>query len=116
MNHPKTGDEELERLAEDSVETWHKKNNWVPTDRSCMPSIAAFQAGYRAHQSETELLRKRVKEFVTGWGYVKCHDGTYVYFPTRICESLKPFVGKETRVTIEVIEADDKASEGGVDV
>jgi len=57
-----TGEQELERLAEDNVEAWHKENNWVPTDRSCMPSIASFKAGYRAAQSQTELLRKRVEK------------------------------------------------------
>ena len=46
MNHPKTGEQELERLAEKYNEGFKR----------------GVDAAVIAHQSETELLRKRVEK------------------------------------------------------
>ncbi len=56
MNHPKTGEQELERLAQESSAEYFGGNSYV------YDHVYAFKAGYRAHQSETELLRKRVEK------------------------------------------------------
>jgi uncharacterized protein YifN (PemK superfamily) len=43
-------------------------------------------------------------QFETHWGWVKCHDEQYVSFPVFIPDDRKRFVGKRTRITVEVIE------------
>ena len=59
MTHPKTGEQELERLAEKYAEANEGDNHY-----------SGFKAGYRAAQQETELLMKEVEEWkacAKGW-------------------------------------------------
>ena len=91
-----TGEQELERLANEHaamttfVGPQCEKKHWVHPDRK-----ESFLAGYKAHQSEAELLRKRIEKLRA---MLKescfCLEG----YICDVCEAL----------------SDDKASEGGV--
>ena len=39
-------DDDLEKLAKEYVESWHKRNNWAPTERSSLPAVTAYIAGF----------------------------------------------------------------------
>jgi len=89
MNHPKTGDEEL-------AWPW----NEFPEDRS---TWEACVKSYRAHQSQTELLRKRVEKLSIALEDA-LRDLERDYFPEERSSIRR---GRQAL-------ADDKASEGGV--
>jgi oligoendopeptidase F len=62
MNHPKTGDEELERLAKDYAESCDNESGGFLTHQLEAIRKKAFLAGYRAAQSQTKSLKKSLKK------------------------------------------------------
>ena len=85
MNHPKTGEQELERLAEKYAEANEGDNHY-----------SGFKAGYRAAESETELLRNAA-EFTRN-------------FMEDCPESIVQF--EQALKLLNAALADDKASQG----
>ena len=47
------------------VEEWHLDMGWVPTDRSCIPSLASFTAG--ANFAAEEIISKASEGFEEFW-------------------------------------------------
>lgn len=48
----------LEKKRDEVIEQWHKNNNWVATERTVIPSQAAFNAA-------TELMLPMIEELRT---------------------------------------------------
>ena len=79
MNHPKTGDEELELLVKAERAYANRTEEFCNDYKSWM---AGARSVVRAAQSETELLRKRVEKFreaLTLIEYVDNHGGVNQY-------------------------------------
>jgi len=104
MNHPKTRDEELERLAREAIPL--RTDNAVSATVDLMKR-QVWIAGYRAAQSETELLRKRVEKLENALTNIATAEGIDMSFYGEVLG------GKLMEMARQAL-ADDKASEGGV--
>jgi len=108
-----TGEQELERLAEKATEYGlnnHKQE--CPACGECFSYsylAAAYIAGYQAHQSETELLRKRVEKLREALEYIEDASGSCLLSHRDCCCIKEADIESLSR---NALRADDKASDG----
>lgn len=80
---------EIEEAASKYVEEWHIDMGWVPTERSCIPSVASFTAGAEFMQSENEKLKEANHTLALALVDCKKYNGDITKIDEIIREALK---------------------------
>jgi hypothetical protein len=98
----------LEEAASKYVEEWHIDMGWVPTERSCIPSVASFIAGAEFMQKQIET-EERAYEIRVNWESDEFQEATHYNWLDNENEKLK-----EANHTLALALADCKKYNGDI--